>query len=146
MEMVIKMKWKSLMLCALPISAMRGMQWCCHGTAFQPEFCCCERRRKNSHIVDRKRQLRFPLESSACAGCGFLRERVQAPSSWPALLGGHISPPACSSPLSHQAPATFSIPRMTLNSFLFTACSHRSLQWANLFCIQTVIRRDHFSS
>lgn len=75
-------------------------------------------RRKNFYIVDRKRQLRFPRKSSACAGCGFLREWVQAPSSWPTLLSGHISPPACSSPLSHPAPVTFSIlPWTILNSF-----------------------------
>lgn len=105
------------MLCALPISAVRGgcspIKWGSCGAAIallsslSSTAGCCERKRKNFRVVDRKR---FPVESSACAGCRFLREPVQAPSSWPAYLVGHISPPACSSPLSHQAPATFSIP------------------------------------
>lgn len=124
-----------------------GFPRCCHGSAFQPElYCWLLQQQKEKLPYCRqygKRQLSFPIKSSACARCGFLREWVQAPSSRPALLSGHISPPVLAHWFVRLQPRS-AFPWMTLNSFLFPVCSNQPLQWANLFCIRTLIRRDHF--
>lgn len=126
-----------------------GFPCCCLSSAFQPEFYCCllqEKKEKLPHCRQ-KEKTEIPYKT-LCMCRLWIPKGMSAGTQFMAyftLAGTFLHLPVHPHCLIRLQPRSVS-PWMTLNSFLLTVCSKQSLQWANLFCIRTVIRRDHFPS